>query len=81
MSPLLIIMQLANLWPGYNLFLIKVYAGLSVGFVPYNVSDLMGNHFYRQTLSSGGGSSAMSLCTLAFLQPNFCDQRSFEATV
>lgn len=39
-----------NLWLGYNLFLIELYAHLSVGFVLYHVSDLMGNHFYGQTL-------------------------------
>lgn len=43
-------MLLENFRPGYNLFLIELYAHLSVGFVLYNASDLMGNHFYWQTL-------------------------------
>lgn len=50
MSPSLIIMPLENLRPGHNLFLIELYACLSMGFVLYNVSDLMGYHFYRKTL-------------------------------
>ena len=41
-------MLLENLQLGYNLLLMELYAHLSVGFVLYNVSDLMGNHFYRQ---------------------------------
>lgn len=41
-------MLLENLRPGHNLFLIELYACLSMGFVLYNVSDLMGYH--RKTL-------------------------------
>ena len=43
-------MLLENLRPGYNLFLIELYTRLSVEFVRYNVSDLMGGNFYRRTL-------------------------------
>lgn len=54
-------MLLENLRPGHNLFLIELYACLSVGFVLYNVSDLMGYHFYRQTLKGSQGMKDVAL--------------------
>lgn len=48
MSSFLIIILLGNVWLGYNLSLIELYAHLSVRFVLYNVSDLMLHSFYRQ---------------------------------
>lgn len=71
-------MLLENLGLGYNLFLIELYTHPSMGFVLYNVPDLMGNHFYRQKTKAivevQGCCRALWHAELIF-QTDFCDRR------
>lgn len=48
------------IWVGF--FLIELYARQSMGFVLYNVSDLMSHHFMDKDKSAGGSSRVLS-CT------------------
>lgn len=66
MSSSLIIILLQNVWLGYNLSLIELYAHLSMRFVLYNVSDLMCHEFYTQVINA-----VMPFILESFFFPSF----------
>lgn len=76
-------MLLQNLQLGCNLFLIELYAPLSIGFVLYNVSDLMGHHFCKEEEWSWKFMDVVVHFGMknSTPRPDFCDQRILAANV